>query len=56
VARAFDSTDRAVRYEYDDGGRAEKERVFALRDEARRRQLVNQGAIHLLVKVELEVL
>lgn len=33
---------------------AEEERVFVLRDEARRRQLVDEGAIHLFVEVEIE--
>ena len=34
--------------------RAEKERVFALRDEAAGGQVVDQRAIHLLVEVEIE--
>ena len=34
--------------------RAEKERVFALRDEAAGGQLVDQRAVHLLVEIEIE--
>src|SRR5258708_2167767 len=36
-------------------GWAEKERVLALRDEAPRRQLVDQRAIHLLVEIKVKV-
>ena len=35
-------------------GRAEEERVLALRDEARGGELVDQRAVHLLVEVEVE--
>ena len=35
-------------------GRAEKEHVFALCDEARGRQLVDERPIHLLVEIEIE--
>ena len=34
--------------------RAKEERVFALRDKARRGQVVDQGAIHLLVEIKVE--
>jgi hypothetical protein len=35
---------------------AEKQRVFALGNETSGRELVNQGAIHLLVEVEITVM
>ena len=35
-------------------GRTEEERVFALGDEARGGELVDQRAIHLLVEIEIE--
>ena len=34
--------------------RAEKERVFPLRDEAAGRELVDQRPVHLLVEIEIE--
>ena len=36
-------------------GRAEEERVLALGDEARGGELVDEGAVHLVVEVEVEV-
>jgi hypothetical protein len=35
--------------------RAEKERIFPLRDEARGRELADERAVHLLVEIEIKV-
>jgi len=35
-------------------GRTQEEDVFSLRDEAGGRELIDEGAVHLLVEVEVE--
>ena len=46
--------DRLREMAFAGAGRAEEERVFALADEAGRRQLVDQRAIHLLVEIKIK--